>query len=96
MAAKRQRLAQRRKAAGFSQEALAGELGIERSTVVRWESGETEPLPWIRPKLARALRVSADQLDRLLETGRGPELRTAQASVTWPGAEIASPGRSAR
>ncbi len=51
---------------GFSQEALAGVLDVERSTVVRWESGETEPLPWIRPKLARALGVSADQLDELL------------------------------
>ncbi len=35
MAAKRQRLAQRRKAVGLSQEALANRLNIERSTVVR-------------------------------------------------------------
>jgi tetratricopeptide (TPR) repeat protein/transcriptional regulator with XRE-family HTH domain len=79
MAAKRQRLAQRRKAVGLSQEALAGVLGIERSTVVRWESGETEPMPWIRPKLAEALRVSVDQLGELL----GP------AAARQPGAEPA-------
>jgi transcriptional regulator with XRE-family HTH domain/tetratricopeptide (TPR) repeat protein len=91
MAAKRERLAQRRKAAGLSQEALAGVLGIERSTVVRWESGETEPLPWIRPKLARALRVSADQLDGLLEIEARPEPTAAQKSVPRPEAKIAPP-----
>ncbi len=69
MSAKRQRRAARRKAAGFSQEQLAERLGIDRSTVARWESGETEPQPWIRPRLARVLQVSLDQLDRLLAAG---------------------------
>jgi tetratricopeptide (TPR) repeat protein/DNA-binding XRE family transcriptional regulator len=72
-AARRERLAQRRKALGLTQEVLAGLLGVERSTVVRWERGETEPLPWIRPKLARALRVSADRLEELLAAGNPPE-----------------------
>lgn len=40
---KRDWLAQRRKALGLTQDALAGLLGVERSTVVRWERGETEP-----------------------------------------------------
>lgn len=68
MTAKRQRLAARRKAVGLSQEQLAQRLHIERSTVVRWESGETEtgPQAWIRPKLARALQVSIEQLHELL------------------------------
>ena len=61
-AAKRGRLAQRRKAVGLTQEQLAGRLGVERTTVVRWERGETQPLPWIRPRLARVLKVSADRL----------------------------------
>jgi transcriptional regulator with XRE-family HTH domain len=64
--AKRHRFAARRKAAGFSQEQLAERLSIDRSTVARWESGETEPQPWIRPRLARVLQVSLDQLDHLL------------------------------
>jgi tetratricopeptide (TPR) repeat protein len=34
--------------------------------VVRWERGESEPLPSIRPRLARALKVSADLLESLL------------------------------
>jgi transcriptional regulator with XRE-family HTH domain len=66
MSAKRQRLAARRKAVGLSQEQLAERLGIDRSTVARWESGETAPQPWIRPRLARALQLSLGQLDHLL------------------------------
>ena len=66
MPAKRHRFAARRKAAGFSQEQLAERLSIDRSTVARWESGETGPQPWIRPRLARVLQVSLDQLDHLL------------------------------
>lgn len=67
MAAKRIRFAQRRKSAGYSQERLAERLGIERSTVGRWETGETEPQPWIRPKLAAALKITADELHALIE-----------------------------
>jgi tetratricopeptide (TPR) repeat protein/transcriptional regulator with XRE-family HTH domain len=74
-AARRERLIQRRKALGLTQEALASVLDVERSTVVRWERGETEPLPWIRPKLAKALRVSADRLEELLGGGRPGETR---------------------
>jgi tetratricopeptide (TPR) repeat protein/transcriptional regulator with XRE-family HTH domain len=59
-------LAQRRKAVGLTQEQLAERLRVERTTVVRWERGETQPLPWLRPKLAQALRVSADRLEELL------------------------------
>ena len=63
---RRPRLAQRRKALGLTQESLAALLAVERSTVIRWERGETEPLPWLRPKLAKALQVSADRLEELL------------------------------
>jgi transcriptional regulator with XRE-family HTH domain len=62
----RELLARRRKAVGLTQEALAALLHIDRSTVARWERGETEPLPWIRPKLGKSLRVTADRLDELL------------------------------
>jgi len=64
--ARRQRLVQRRKALGLTQEALAELVAVGRSTVVRWERGESEPLPWIRPRLARALKVSADLLESML------------------------------
>ncbi|MDQ3761691.1 MAG: helix-turn-helix domain-containing protein [Actinomycetota bacterium] len=71
MTAKRRGLAGRRKAVGCTQEQLAALLGVERSTVVRWEAGETEPLPWCRPKLAEALAVSLEVLDGLLTSPDG-------------------------
>jgi tetratricopeptide (TPR) repeat protein/DNA-binding XRE family transcriptional regulator len=86
-AAKRERLAQRRKALGLTQEDLAGLLGVVRSTVVRWERGETEPLPWIRPKLAATLRVSADRIEELLALGpdvRGPGAGTGGSQDSGP------------
>lgn len=67
MATRRVRLVKRRKTAGYTQEALAQVLGVERSTVVRWESGETEPQPWMRPRLARALKITSDELRLMLD-----------------------------
>jgi transcriptional regulator with XRE-family HTH domain len=67
MAARRVRLAQHRKAAGYSQEQLAELLGIERSTIGRWETATTAPQPWLRPKLAQALKVTPDKLEALLD-----------------------------
>jgi transcriptional regulator with XRE-family HTH domain len=66
MALKRQRLSQRRKVVGLTQESLAQRLGVERSTVARWEAGATQPVPSMRPNVARALQVSIDQLAELL------------------------------
>ena len=74
MAGRRERLARRRKSIGFTQESLAERLGVERSTVVRWEAGETEPLPMLRPKLAGLLAVSVEQLGRLLDQANEPVL----------------------
>ncbi len=88
MPVKRGRLASRRKAVGFSQEQLAERLGIDRSTVARWEGGETEPQPWMRPRLARVLQVSVDQLDGLLTEGGLTESEAAdrmQYALTRPG-----------
>lgn len=63
---RRERLAGRRKSLGLTQEDLAALLRVDRSTVVRWERGETQPLPWMRPRLAKALLVSPDRLAELL------------------------------
>lgn len=70
MKAKRHALAQRRAIQGYSQETLARALGVEHTTVGRWERGETSPQPWLRPKLADALAVSLEELAHLLADGQ--------------------------
>ncbi|GLZ42701.1 helix-turn-helix transcriptional regulator [Actinokineospora sp. NBRC 105648] len=77
---KRTRLARARKAAGFTQEALAEAMHVDRSTVFRWELGRSEPLPFLRPKLGRLLGLTREQLETLL--------------VNEPVAPAAAPGRS--
>src|SRR4051812_15851540 len=66
MSGKRPQFAQARKMAGHTQESLAEHLEIDRTTVARWELGDTEPLPYIRPRLAAALRVTLETLADLL------------------------------
>lgn len=63
---RRRALAQRRRVRGYSQEMFADAVGVDRTTVARWEVGDTEPQPWHRPQLARALGVSLDELNALL------------------------------
>jgi transcriptional regulator with XRE-family HTH domain len=68
MAERRRRLVERRKTLGYSQETLAEDLGVDRSTVARWERNETDPQPFVRPKLARLLEVTPRELTALLTT----------------------------
>jgi transcriptional regulator with XRE-family HTH domain len=62
---RREEIARRRKVRGLSQEALAAQLNVARTTVARWESGEVVPLPWVRPRLAEALGLSLVELDMI-------------------------------
>jgi tetratricopeptide (TPR) repeat protein/transcriptional regulator with XRE-family HTH domain len=92
--ARRYRLAQRRKALGLTQDELARILNVECSTVARWERGQSEPLPWMRPKLAKTLRVSTDRLEDLLD-GSGPARRVlAGAPRQLPAAVVGFTGRA--
>ena len=75
-------LARAREAAGLTQEAFAGRAGVEVSTVVRWESGCTTPLPGKRPQIARVLGVGLPELERLLSPD-GPQAH----AVAWEGAD---------
>jgi transcriptional regulator with XRE-family HTH domain len=65
-------LTERRKAVGLSQGELAGLLGVERSTVLRWEAGRTAPQPWVRPALADALQIGVASVSRSSEEQREP------------------------
>ena len=73
MIAKRRAFADRRQIVGHSQETLARLVGVEPTTVGRWERGETCPQPWCRPKLAGALGVSVEELDTMLAEGQPVE-----------------------
>ena len=66
MPLKRHRLIQRRQTVGLTQEGLAERLGVDRSTIVRWEAGRGGPRPWMRPRFAEALGVSVEELQDLL------------------------------
>ncbi|GAB3173904.1 hypothetical protein GCM10027059_45540 [Myceligenerans halotolerans] len=65
---RRAELAARRRSRGMTQESLAAQLQIERTTVARWEAGHTAPMPWVRPLLAQLLDITPDHLDLLLST----------------------------
>ncbi|GLY69712.1 helix-turn-helix domain-containing protein [Amycolatopsis taiwanensis] len=66
MTNRRDALAARREAMGFTQESFAIRLNVELSTVGRWERGTLTPQPWRRPRIAAALGVSLEQLNELL------------------------------
>lgn len=66
MATRRDALIRRRRLVGLSQEQLGSRIGVDRRTVARWESGESEPHPWNRGDLAAALGVSAVELDGMI------------------------------
>lgn len=57
-----QRLVNRRKAAGLSQEALAAQLGVSRQAVSKWERGESSPDTDNLIALAALYGVSLDEL----------------------------------
>lgn len=74
MASRRQRLVEQRRALGYSQESLAEAMSVDRTTVARWERGQAQPQPYVRPKLARLLQVTPLELDSLLAAPRTDEL----------------------
>jgi transcriptional regulator with XRE-family HTH domain len=64
-----QRLTQAREARGLTQAQLAAAMGISRSAVTQWESGETHPDPASLDQLAIALNASLDYLYGLTDDG---------------------------
>jgi transcriptional regulator with XRE-family HTH domain len=85
-------LADCRHAAGFTQETFADKLGVDRTTVGRWERGVQSPQPWQRPDLATALDISLDHLDDLLRrTKRGANTSAALEPFFTPGPSFSQP-----
>ncbi|MCF4122004.1 helix-turn-helix domain-containing protein [Antribacter sp. KLBMP9083] len=60
-------IVERRRVVGLTQEALAAVLGVQRCTVARWETGATEPMLWVRPRLAASLGLTLEELHAILE-----------------------------
>lgn len=59
-------LTRARKAKGYTQETFAEAIDVSRTTITRWESGSWEPSPYVRPRIAKALQVSLEELDALI------------------------------
>lgn len=57
-----ERLKESRKRAGITQEALAKKIGVERSSVGKYESTGTIPSPDVLAKISQVLGVSTDYL----------------------------------
>lgn len=74
-----QRLAQLRKARGFTQQELADETGLSRRMLAYYERQSQHPPTTHLPTLARALKVSADELLGTTaitqKSGRKPDTR---------------------
>ncbi|MFD4275226.1 helix-turn-helix domain-containing protein [Streptomyces cyaneofuscatus] len=77
-------LAERRRALGYSQEELAQLLGVDRTTVGRWESGRVYPQPPQRRGLAAALEVSLEELDAFLAPLRSAARETVGHQSSEP------------
>lgn len=82
-------LAAYRLAAGFTQETLAEQLSIDRSTIGRWERGSQAPQPWQRPDLATSLRVSLTELDDILRRTK-PQTEAESATTSTSNAAVAA------
>lgn len=55
-------------------------LHVDRSTVIRWEAGDQAPLPYLRPKLARLLGQSPEQLREPIENDSDIQTEDSGAS----------------
>ena len=86
------RFAQIRKAAGYTQQALADEIGVSRRVITYYETESENPPANLLVDLARALNVSTDQLLGLQPTestkpGRKIERQLKQIETLSPKAK---------
>ncbi len=72
------RITERRKALGLTQEALAQKLGVTNQAVSKWESDQCCPDIQLLPQLADALGISIDQL-----FGRSAPEKIVRQDLPW-------------
>ena len=53
---------QRREKVGLTQLKLANRLGVDRSTVAKWEAGDIDPRASLLPALAKILKCKIEAL----------------------------------
>ena len=75
-----ERLKESRKRAGITQEALAKKIGVERSSVGKYESTGTIPSPDVLAKISQVLGVSTDYL----LTGKNAKSDSSYARNVFP------------
>ncbi|MFI9273928.1 helix-turn-helix domain-containing protein [Kitasatospora sp. NPDC052896] len=80
MGARRERLIALRASVGHTQETLAASMGVDRTTVSRWERGTGLPRPWQMAKLATQLNISHAELADLLSPP-APTIRAAGSAT---------------
>ena len=75
------RIRQARELAGLTQEKLAETIGVSRTAIVRWESGETDPTLEHLIAMTAILNVSADFLLGTDDTNQVTIILTEMAST---------------
>ncbi len=57
---------------GFTQEKLSRLLKVNRSTVAKWETGESQPRSELLPQIAKILNCKIDDLFSIKSSGNTP------------------------
>jgi transcriptional regulator with XRE-family HTH domain len=70
---RRQKLVDARKRKGKSQEDVANDLGVDRTTIGKWERDESTPHPGQRPRYAEAIGVTLSELAAMLTSMPTPD-----------------------
>src|SRR5258708_23500561 len=71
----REGLKKARERRGLSQAELAELIGVgDAKTVRRWESGESNPYPYLRPLLAEHLNITREKLEVILANSQDQAL----------------------
>lgn len=60
----------RRKSVGLSLQDIAIEIGSERSTIFKWETGQQEPATRFRKGYAKCLKLTVGELGAAIYEGR--------------------------